>query len=132
MDGREGRSNLGRWLRILVGLAIASFAATLAAVIGSRLSDDALAVLAGAVCGVGAAIPASLLFIVVSRWRDEPRSRSPVTGPQSQYPPVVVITPPTGRQVSDAWNRPPAAMSESGQPRFTVVGGAPDETETTR
>jgi hypothetical protein len=131
VDGREGRNSLGRWLRILAGLAITGFAATLAAVIGSRLSDDALAVLAGVVCGVGAAIPTSLLIFAVSRWRDEPRARSTVTGPQSQYPPVVVITPPTGRQVSDAWNRPPAAMSESGQPRFTVVGGAPDETETT-
>jgi hypothetical protein len=127
----ERRYSFGRWLRILAGLAITGFAATLAAVIGSRLSDDALAVLAGAVCGVGAAIPTSLLFIVVSRWRDEPRARPPATGLQRQYPPVVVITPPTGRQVSDAWDRPPAAMSESGQPRFTVVGGAPDETETT-
>jgi hypothetical protein len=132
MDGRQGRSTLGTWLRILIGLAITGFAATLAAVIASRLSDDALAVLAGAVCGVGAAIPTSLLIILLSRWRDGPRTRPPVTGPQRQYPPVVVITPPAGQQATDAWNRPPAAMSESRRPRFTVVGGAPDETETTR
>lgn len=36
-------------------------------VIGNRLSDEALAVLAGAACGVGAAIPTSLLVIAVSR-----------------------------------------------------------------
>jgi hypothetical protein len=132
MDGRQGRYSLGRWLRISIGLAIAGFAATLAAVIASRLSDDALAVLAGAVCGVGAAIPTSLLIILLSRWRDAPRTRPPVTGPQRQYPPVVVITPPAGQQSPGAWDRPPTAMSESRRPRFTVVGGAPDETETTR
>ena len=127
----ERRYSFGRWLRILAGLAITGFAATLAAVIASRLSDDALAVLAGAVCGVGAAIPTSLLLILLSRWRDEPRARPPVTGPQGQYPPVVVITPPAGQQVPDAWDRPPPSMSESRR-RFTVVGGAPDDTETPR
>lgn len=38
---------------------------TLAVTLGSRLGDQALAVLAGAVCGVGAAIPTSLLIVAI-------------------------------------------------------------------
>jgi drug/metabolite transporter (DMT)-like permease len=132
VDGPQGRYTLGRWLRILAGLAITGFAAVLAAVIASRLSDDALAVLAGAVCGVGSAISTSLLFILLSRWCDETRARPPAIGPQGQRSPIIVITPPAGQQSPGAWDRPPASMRESERPRFTVVGGAPDETETPR
>jgi hypothetical protein len=54
-------------LKIFAGLVAMAFAVTLAAVVGRRLSDEALAVLAGAVCGVGAAIPTSLLIVAVTR-----------------------------------------------------------------
>ena len=43
--------------KVALGLVALAFAVTLAVVVGNRLSDEALAVLAGAVCGVGAAIP---------------------------------------------------------------------------
>jgi len=75
MDERENRGSSWRRLKVSVGLMALAFAVTSAVVIGNRLSDEALAVLAGAVCGVGAAIPTSLLVVAVSRWRDEPRER---------------------------------------------------------
>jgi len=71
----------------LVALALAVTA--LAVVIGNCLSDEALAVLAGAVCGVGAAIPTSLLIVAVSWKCDE--QREPLPAPQGAYPPIVVI-----------------------------------------
>ena len=71
MDDLRGRSSRRNRLAIVAVLTVVAFAVTLALVIGHRLSDEALAVLAGAVCGVGAAIPTSLLVVVVSRRRDD-------------------------------------------------------------
>jgi hypothetical protein len=84
-------------------------------------------VLAGAVCGVGAAIPTSLLIVAVSRRRDELRPQ-PTTS-QAPYPPVVVVTPPGGPQRSDAWNTLPSSLEAPIQRHFTVVGDAqnPDD-----
>ena len=126
---RDFSSGWGR-LKLLAGLTVMAFAVTLAVIVGNRLSDEALGVLAGAVCGVGAAIPTSLLVVAVSRRRGESRdagpfghaTQSPHAGP---YPPVVVITPPTGQQRPDAWSGLPPALSGPGQRRFTVVGGEP-------
>jgi len=52
MDERQYRNGGWRRLKIFAGLVVMAFAATLAVVVGNRLSDEALAVLAGAVCGV--------------------------------------------------------------------------------
>ena len=66
-----------------IGLTIAAaFAITLAVLIGNRLSTEAMAVLAGAVCGVAAALPTSLLIIAVTQ-----RARHTQSAPQPQYTP---------------------------------------------
>ena len=130
MDEKRNRNSSG-WgrLRIVAGLAVVAFAVTLAGVVGHRLSDEALAVLAGAVCGVGAAIPTSLLIVSVSRrQRDEPRAQPPAY-PQGAYPPVVVVTPQGGQQRPDAWNALPPSLAAPIQRQFTVVGGTPMDTE---
>ena len=91
-------------LAILAGLVVTGFGVTLALVVGNRLSDEALAVLAGAVCGVGAAIPTSLFVFAVSRRRDEARTQPAASNPyQGSYPPVVVIAPPGAGQQSMLW-----------------------------
>ena len=90
-------------------------------VVGSRLTDEALSVLAGAVCGVGAAIPTSLLIVAVGRRRAEPQPQSSV--PQGSYPPVVVVTPPSGHQQAGGWNGPPPSLIAPMSRHFTVVGG---------
>lgn len=122
----NGNRDIGKRLKVFAGLAVAVFATTLAIVVGNRLSDEALAVLAGAVCGVGAALPTSLLIVSVSRRRDETRVQPPTQG---VYPPVIVVTPPGSQQRSDGWNALPPSLSAPVQRQFTVVGGTPIDTE---
>ena len=124
MGERTRHSNVGERLKIFAGLATTAFAVTLAVLIGNRLSDQALAVLAGAVCGVGAAIPTSLLVVAVSRWRDGPRAPPMAPVPQNPYPPVVVVAPPGGQPGSTAWNTLPPSFNTPVQRHFTVVGGS--------
>ena len=126
-ETRNRNSSSWSRLKIFAGLVVTAFAVALAVVIGSRLSDEALAVLAGAVCGVGAAIPTSLLIVAVSRRRDEPRVQP--TMPQAAYPPVVVVAPPGGQQRSDAWSVLPSSLSAPTQRHFTVVGGSSVDAE---
>jgi hypothetical protein len=109
----------------LVGAVLVVFVVTLAIVIGQRLSDQAMAVLAGAVCGVGASIPTSLLIVWVTRRRQEQRPPQAVPGP---YPPVVVVQPPA--QVGGPNPHQAAYLAPYGPPtqrEFTVVGGEMEE-----
>jgi hypothetical protein len=126
----EGGRRAGR-LRVFVGLVTVAFAVVLAFMVGNRLSDEALGVLAGAVCGVGAAIPTSLIIVAVTRRRDGPESRR--ASGQSQgdwprpnaYPPVVIVSGPAGPQPSHQnWNALPPSLSVPMERNFTVVGGA--------
>ncbi len=120
--GQQGKGR-GKTVRAVGVLAVIAFAVTMAIVVGNRLSDQALAVLAGAVCGVGAAIPTSLLIVAVTRRRQETK----LTGPTQReaYPPVIVVSPPqVNSSVPQGWNGMPASLNGA-QPRsFTVVGQA--------
>jgi hypothetical protein len=127
MDETVNRSHGWSRVKILAGLVAMAFAVTLAVIVGNRLSDEALAVLAGAVCGVGAAIPTSLLIVAVSRRRDEQRAQPSM--PQGAYPPVVVVAPPGGQQRPSDWNMLPPSLAAPMQRHFTVVGGAPVDAE---
>ena len=124
MDERGVRPNPWGRLKLFVALVAVAFAVTLAVMIGNRLSDESLAVLAGAVCGVGAAIPTSLLVVAIARRREEPRPQP--TMPQGMVPPVVVVAPPAAQPWPDGWN--PASLSWRApiQRQFTVVGGTLD------
>ncbi len=138
-EDREGRENRWRRLKTFLGLVTVAFAVTLAVVVGNRLSEEALGVLAGAVCGVGAAIPTSLIVVAVSRRQSEDRSSGRVRGremdsdPRHTYPPVVVISPQGDHPSSYGWRDTGRGSSgyrslPMGPPterEFTVVGGAP-------
>lgn len=87
---------------ILIGII---FAVALAVVVGNRLSNEAMAVVVGAVCGISASIPMSLgLAIAASRnWGQSPNNPPQEIeydysarryAAQPQQPPVVVISPP--------------------------------------
>jgi len=71
-----------------LSLTLVSFSVTLAAVIGWRLSQDALALVAGVLLGILAMIPA----LVALTWaiRTLTRVQTPVSHAASQ-PPVVVV-----------------------------------------
>jgi len=124
MDERGVRHNPWGRLKLFVALVAVAFAVALAVMISNRLSDESLAVLAGAVCGVGAAIPTSLLVVAIARRREEPRAQPTV--PQGMVPPVVVVAPPAAQPWPDGWN--PASLSWRApiQRQFTVVGGTLD------
>ncbi len=120
-ENRSSANRLAR-LKIFAGIATLAFIVTLAWVVGNRLSDEALSVLAGAVCGVGAAIPTSLLIVAVSRRREEPRTHAQAA--QAPYPPVVVVAPPGNGPSTGDWHAPYASMAAPAERQFTVVGGA--------
>ena len=123
MDERQNHNSYWNRFKIFIGLATTVFAVMLALVVGNRLSDEAMAVLAGAVCGVGAAIPTSLLVVAVSRRRDEPRVQLSAQPQQGVYPPVVVVAPPGGQQWSGDWSTASPPLTAPTQRQFTVVGG---------
>jgi len=127
----QGNRNDGwRKLKLFAGLVALAFAVTLAVIVGNRLSEEALSVLAGAVCGVGAAIPTSLLVVAVSQRRSESRdsefSRAgqPPTSQPRLYPPVIVVQPQSGQRWPDNWNQMPPSLMAPTERNFTVVGGA--------
>lgn len=122
---RGGGSGAGRAarVRLFAGVAAVAFVVTLAVVVGQRLSEQAVAVLAGAVCGVGASIPTSLLIAWVTRRRQEPRRE------QGPYPPVVIVQQPhqgAGPALPHAAYAPPYPYP-AGPREFTVVGEVSDE-----
>jgi hypothetical protein len=118
-------------LKVLGGLALVAFAVTLAMVVGNRLSNEALSVLAGAVCGVGAAVPTSLIILSATRRRSEVHDRPTAQAPHQSgsYPPIVVVSPPSTPQPAGGWNALPASMAAPEGRRFTVVGGSPVDQE---
>ncbi len=125
-----GDQRFGR-LKVFGALALVAFAVTLAMIIGNRLSNEALSVLAGAVCGVGAAIPTSLIILSVSRRREGPRERRVLqaTRQPAAYPPVVVVAPPATQHQPGGWNALPPSLGAPAGRHFTVVGGSPIDQE---
>jgi hypothetical protein len=144
-DRQEERSRRWGRLRVFLGVVAVSFVVTLGLVVGNRLSDEALGVLAGAVCGVGAAIPTSLIVVAVTLRnarssglgrRDDPFSRGSIdlqhgghTPQQHGYPPVIVVSPQGGHPWSSGWNSSgygPSSLKAPLEREFTVVGGTSD------
>jgi len=81
----------------IMGLGIVAFAVTLAVYVGENLSKEAVSVLTGAVCGMGAMLPAAIigmLTLVRRRENQYVAPPAPMLQPNmSQYPPVIVVTP---------------------------------------
>lgn len=74
---------------VIVGLV---FGITLAVVVGSRMSAEAMAVVVGVVCGVAAGIPTSALLLLAMGRRDRRRYEGEDRAARfSSSPPVVVI-----------------------------------------
>ena len=119
-------SRVAKRLGVVLLIFTAAFGLTLAVMVGQRLSDQAMAVIAGAVCGVAASIPPSLLIIWVTRRKQEQKGM-PYAG---LYPPVVVVQPPAMPAVptgaTDPMGRYPPTLIPAGvtpmQREFVVVG----------
>ena len=117
---------------ILIGVA---FAVALAAVVGNRLSNEALAVVVGAVCGISASIPVTIgLVIAASRnWGREESVREigyDYGGNRfTPQPPVVIVAPPQLQQAQLPYGFPqnqyvaPMNAPALGAPRdFKIIG----------
>ncbi len=65
------------------------FVVSLAVVVGSRLSTDALAVIIGIICGMVTTVPTMILLVFLIRQKDQQKWQQQYPGPQ--YPPVVVV-----------------------------------------
>lgn len=131
----DQRASAWRRLGTFVALVAVAFAVTLALVVGNRLSGEALGVLAGAVCGVGAAIPTSLIVVAVTRRRggssDGALGRMSMSHQASErYPPVIVVSPQgVQERAHPGWNGLPPSLSAPMERNFTVVGGRSLDTE---
>ena len=108
---------------VILGLGVVAFAITLAVYVGSHLSNEAMSMLTGAACGVGAVLPAAIVagLALLRRREREDVARTP---PQSVYPPVIVVTPPAMNATPS--NSPYASPPPMTLPRqFTVIGDDP-------
>ncbi len=108
-------------MKKLVALILIAFAVTLAVIVGNRMSTDAMAVVIGIVCGVGASIPTSLLILAVASRRETKEERG-----QASFPPVVIVNPGSqGGQQAPGYYQPPTlppALGQGGPRQFRVIG----------
>jgi hypothetical protein len=111
-------------MRVMTVVVLLAFVITLALLIGTRLSADALAVVVGVACGVVAGIPVSLLVLAaLNRRTDSSLSRGTTPGmsQSTSYPPVVVIQ---GGTAAPNGFVPPYYPScvEANPRRFHIIG----------
>ena len=116
---------------VIMGLAATAFAVTLAVYIGNHLSNEALSVLTGAACGVGAMLPAVLIGAISLLRRREPGNTMPTApwaqqGVQQPYPPVIVVASPSspnGLPAGQWQGMYPQGMNlPGGEREFSVIG----------
>ncbi|MBI3912719.1 MAG: hypothetical protein HY327_00780 [Chloroflexi bacterium] len=112
-------------------IVAAVFAVALAVVVGNRLSNDAMAVVVGAFCGLMASVPFTVALVIALKqnWGQPPARHDPFGNPPfpNSQPPVLIINPsqmppqPYGFQPNQIY-LPPAAPP-SGAPRdFKIIG----------
>jgi hypothetical protein len=104
------------------------FAIALAAVVGNRLSNDAMAVVVGAFCGLVASVPFTIALVIALKqnWGQAPAPRDEYGG-YSRQPPVVVIAPPQQMAAPYASGSSPLYLPPNvpapGAPReFKIIG----------
>jgi hypothetical protein len=111
-----------------LGFLALGFTVTLAAIVGTRMSSEALAVVIGVICGVAAGIPVSLLILAASNRQQQQSEEPSYSGPNNArygaFPPVVVIQ---GGAPASAPQLPPyyqsgQAMYEAMPRQFHLVG----------
>jgi hypothetical protein len=117
----------------VVVAVLMGFAVTLAAVVGHRMSGEAVAVVVGVICGVAASVPMSVLIVLVV---NRGRQRAQVTqalpehrgGHFGAYPPVVVIQggTPVPNDLATPYYGGRALTQPIGQRPFRVVGQSGD------
>jgi len=105
-------------------LATIAFAVALAIIVGNKLSNEAMAVVVGTVCGIGASIPVSIGLVIASshNWGKQNAHEEVARGYQ---PPIVIVNP---QQAPMAYGPSsyylPAPMNSPIESReFKIIGG---------
>ncbi len=112
-------------------VAGAAFAVALAYVVGSRLSNEAIAVVVGAVCGISASVPVSIALVIASsnHWGRNEEPSEPCYDPSPRryvpQPPVIIMAQP---QAQMPYNYPQNPYYFPAQPsveprEFKIIGG---------
>ena len=111
---------------LIIGLGVVAFAVTLATYIGTHLSNEAMSVLTGAACGVGAMLPGALIGGLALLRRREiatPATQSPMP---AQYPTVFVVASPALPNASPTGNwqsaYPQGFNAPASERQFSVIG----------
>jgi hypothetical protein len=116
---------------ILAGIV---FAVALAVIVGNRLSDEAMAVVVGAVCGISASVPVSVALVIAAsrNW-----GRDPGQGPREveydygthrytpQQPQILVVSPPPQQPYGyppTQYYLPPGAPDVGAPRNFKIIG----------
>ena len=114
---------------LLVGGTL--FTVSLAIVMGTRMSADAMAVVIGIIFGLLASIPTTLMLVWVLRQRDkqlEAQFGQTAGRPFGQYPPVVVVN----GQGTNGYGLPSTPVlptsAPTGSRNFKVIGQENTET----
>lgn len=110
-------------MRNILILSAIAFAVALAIIVGNKLSNEAMAVVVGTVCGIGASIPVSIGLVIASshNW-GKPDSRD--QGMPGYQPPIVIVNP----QAPMAYGPSPYYLpSPTNSPiesrEFKIIGG---------
>jgi len=124
-----GISNEERVMKRIALALVGVFVVALAVAIAKRLSADAMAVIVGIVCGIGASIPTSLLMLYVLSRREAAEAARQEQQRQSMpsVPQVMIVNPPAQMQ-QPYWGQPMGApyfppMQAGGQRQFQLLGG---------
>ena len=115
--------------KFLLSVGVA-FAVSLAVVMGTRMSPDAMAVVVGIVCGVLASVPTTILFIWVTRQRDKQIDSQWQSRSLASFPPVVVVNGQgtNGQNGSYTPPLPVGGITSNGPRNFKVIGQENTET----
>jgi hypothetical protein len=110
---------------LIIGLGVVAFAVTLATYVGTHLSNEAMSVLTGAACGVGAMLPAVIIGgLSLLRRREVAPPPQPIA--PAQYPPVFVVASPALPNASPTNNwqsaYPPGFNTPASERQFSVIG----------
>ncbi len=111
-------------MRKFLFVAGIAFSITLAVVVGTRMSPDAMAVIIGIICGMLASIPTSVILVWVLRQREKQIEAQLGQTTSGHYPPIVVVN----GQGIDGTGRsyiPPGLATHTTPPgarQFKVIG----------
>jgi hypothetical protein len=127
----EKKPKARRWPYVLLVVPLAVFGITLAVIVARHLTPEAQAVLAGAACGLVAAVPVSLAIVAVTgrmRSRKEDKEQPaalpgyPMPYGQPYGQPPIVIQTTAAPSPQPPWTPPPAEWGTQTQRKFTEIG----------